>query len=583
VLGNVYLDYKPLEFFSASWRVGTDAYNTTSSQFYNIGSFGDDALTGSGQINNSTTNYRNLYTDLLLKFNKALTEDIGFNGLVGYNLNYTETQFLFARGRTLQVPDYNNLNNASELYSSNTATYLKSNAVFIDAAFDFKRMLYLTLTGRNEWSTAFGKGSKGFFYPKADISWVFTEAFKAPKWFSFGKVRFASSIGGIAPPVYSNRTYYFVPFYTDGFTNGNTLPYLNQVGYAIGNTLGNGNLKPETVTGLEAGLDLRFFNGRFTIDATVYQQTSKDLLLARPVASSSGYRAIYVNAGEMQNKGLELSVGSDIIHNDNFNWNMTVQWSKNISKVTKLANGVNELDLETGFIGIGSYAIVGEPFGVFYGTSWKRNANGDLLLDANGKPIINQISKKIGNPNPDWLMNINNTLTYKDWSFSFLWDIRKGGDIWNGGRQSLMTKGRAIETEGRNEMYEISGVYDEGTTKAGQSTTTQIIGYDGKGKDYFTYIMGQNGPAENAIEDGSWVRLRSVSLSYRFDLTKGERKYVFKYVELGASGRNLLLFTKYHGVDPETSLTGAGSNINGYDYFNMPGTKSFFVNLKFGL
>ena len=583
VFGNIYLDYKPLSFLTFTARVGTDAYNTNSNQIYAIGSLGDDPQTGKGQINNASTNFRNLYTDLLLKFNKELTKDIGFNGLVGYNMNYTETQFLFSRGRTLQIPEYNNLNNATELYASNTASYQKTNSIFVDAAFDFKRMLYLTLTGRNEWSTSYGKNGKSFFFPKADISWVFSETVKMPAWFTFGKIRAAYSKVGISPSVYSDRTYYTVPFFTDGSTNGNTLPYIGQSGFAISNTLGNGKLVAETVTGLETGLDLRFFKGRLTLDFTAYHQTSNNLLISQPVAASSGYVARQVNAGSLVNKGIEVALGIDIIQTEKFNWNLTTQFTKNISKVTKLTNGVDQFNIEIGFSGIGSYCIVGQPYGVFYGTSWKRNANGDLLLNAKGLPQVNQVAKKIGDPNPDWLMNFNNTLTYKAFSFSFLWDIRHGGDIWNGTRQSLFSRGRDAETENRNQTYEITGVYDEGTPLAGQTATTTINGYDGKNADYFTFIKGQSGPAENAIEDGSWVRLRSIGVSYRFDLNAGGKKYVFKYVEVGVSGRNLLLFTKYHGVDPETSLTGAGSNINGYDYFNMPGTKSVFFNLKFGL
>lgn len=583
VLGNVYADYKLSKFFDVSWKVGTDAYSTNAMQIFSLSSFGDDKTSGLGQINKSINTYRNLYTDLLLKFNTQITNKIGFNALAGYNFTYTENEFLFARGRKLQIPNYFNMSNATELYSSNSTYYVKTNAVFLDASFDYNRMVYLTLTGRNEWSTAFGKGSKGFFYPKADISWVFSETFKMPTWFSFGKVRVAYSNGGIAPPLYSNKTYYTVPSYTDGSTTGNTLPYLNQSGFAISRVLGNGDLKPERVVGLETGLDLRFFNGRLTVDFTAYNQTSKDLLISQPVPASSGYTAHYVNAGEMVNKGIELAVGGDPIQTEYFNWNINVGWSKNASKVTKLVNGVEQFSLEAAFTGIGAYAIVDEPFGVFYGTSWKRNANGDLLLNKEGLPQIVQESKKLGNPNPDWLMNINNTFTYKAWSFSFLWDIREGGAIWNGTASSLNTKGRSLATEDRNKMFEINGVYDEGTPLAGQAYTKSLIGYDGSNRDYFTYIKGQQGATENAIDDGSWVRLRSIGLNYRFDLTKGEKKYIFKSIELGVSGRNLLLFTKYNGVDPETSLTGAGSNIIGFDYFNNPGTKSLFFNLKVGL
>lgn len=588
VLGNVYLDYKPIEAVDVMWKVGTDVYTTQQQQIYAISSLGNDNSDGIGQINKSSNSSRNIYSDLLVKYTKKLTNDIGFDGLLGYNFTYDENEFLFARGRNLQVPNYYNLNNASELYSSNSSNYQKTNAVFLDAAFDYKRMLYLTLTGRNEWSTAFGKGSKGFFYPKADISWVFSEIVKLPKWFSFGKVRGAYSIGGLAPETYSDKTYYSSPFYTDGFTNGNTFPYLGQLGFARSTTLGNPDLKPETVTGLEGGLDLRFMEGHVTIEATFYQQTSKDLLIRQPVAASSGYTSRYVNAGEMVNKGVEISFGIDPIQlikpsADKLVWNLNIGWSKNKNEVTKLTNGVEQFELEVGFGDPGAYAIVGQPMGVLYGSAWLRNDNGDLLVDASGLPQVDPKSKKIGDPNPDWLMNINNSFTYKAWTFSFLWDIRHGGDIWNGTKASLYSRGKLAATEDRTGTHTITGVYDAGTPLAGQASSIELPNYDGSGADYYTYIKGQNGPTENSIEDGSWVRLRSMGLSYRFDLTKMEKKSMFKYAELGVSGRNILLFTKYSGVDPETSLTGAGSNISGFDYFNNPGTKSLFFSLKVGI
>lgn len=576
-LGNVYVNYKPLKAFDVSWRLGADAYSTNTQQVFAVFSKGDNGGRGVGQVNLTNTSYRNIYSDLLLKYNRQLSENIGFNALLGYNFVYSEDSYNYARGQNLTVPKLYNLSNAAELYTSNSRGLVRTNAIFFDGSFDFKRMLYLTFTGRNDWSTAFGKDDKGTFYPKADISWVFSETFKLPTWFSFGKARVAASTVGIAPSSYSDRTYYIVPNVTDGFTNGNTFPYLGVAGLLKSSVLGNEDLKPERVKGLEAGLDVRFFNGRLTFDFTAYQQTSVDLLMQQPVAPSSGYQARRINAGEMVNKGLELAVGIDLIQTENFNWNMTVGWSKNVSKVTKLVNGVEEFSIEAAFVGIGYYAIIDEPFGVFYGTKWKRNANGDYLLNANGLPQIDPKSTITGNPNPDWLMNINNTFTYKAWSFGFLWDIRKGGDIWNGTGGALNMRGKSLASGDRERTYEIKGIYDEGTPNAGQATTGNM-----SSKFYFENFIGSNGAGEAIIEDGSWIRLRSINLSYRFNLSKGDKNYKIKNIELGASARNVLLFTKYSGVDPETSLTGAGSNLNGFDFFNNPSTKSVLFNVKLG-
>ena len=583
MLGNIYLDYKILNNLSVNWKVGTDAYNTITKQVYAISSFGNDNSDGTGQVNNTSYQFRNVNSDVIVKYNKQLTKDIGLDALLGYNFKYIESSSIFARGRTLTVPGFYNLSNASELYSSNSESYEKQNAAYLDATVNYKRWFYLNLTGRNEWTTALGKKSKGYFYPKVDLSWVFSETFKLPKWFSFGKIRAAYANVGIGPSPYSTKTYYSVPIFTDGYTNGNTLPYLGQAGLAQSTALGNPNIKPERVEDAEVGFNLSFLNNRVTLDFTYYNETSKDLLIYEPVAASSGYTSRYVNAGTMTNKGIELAIGITPVQTKNFNWTINGGWSQNKNKVTFLADGVQQFNYEVGFGGLGSYAIPGQPYGVFYGSTWKRNGNGDLLLDANGLPQVSATASVVGNPNPKWLMNINNTFTYKALTFGFLWDIRDGGDIWNGTEQSLNTKGKSAATADRNSTYDISGVYDAGTPNAGQAHTTHLPGYDGSGADYFTYFKGQNGADESAIQNGGWVRLRSVSISYRFDLTKKEKKYVFKYVDFGVSGRNLLLFTKYTGVDPETSLTGAGSNIKGFDYFNNPGTKSFLINLKFGI
>src|SRR5690606_31872456 len=195
-----------------------------------------------------------------------------------------------------------------------------------------------------------------------------------------------------------------------------------------------------------------------------------------------------------------------------------------------------------------SYAIVGSPFGVLYATAYKRDANGNMLIDpASGLPEYEDELKNVGSPIPDWLMNINNQFNYKNWSFSFLWDIRQGGKIWGGTQQTLINRGRAKITEDRERKYIVDGVYGSGANQ-GQKNTTEISA--------FTYFTNYYAAGELGMQDGSWVRLRSVDLSYKFDklgsLSKG-----IQYIQVGTSIRNLLLFTDYIGVDPETSLTGS--------------------------
>jgi hypothetical protein len=287
---------------------------------------------------------------------------------------------------------------------------------------------------------------------------------------------------------------------------------------------------------------------------------------------------MFTNTGKLQNKGIEIAVNLDVIKKKNITWNVFGNFTRNRSEVLALAPGVKELSIESGFASIGSYAIVGEPYGVFYGTKWQRNAAGKVMIGENGLPLVDPITGNIGNPNPDWLMGLGNSFTIHGFNFSFLFDIRKGGDIWNGTYARMQRIGVTEESADREKMYLIEGEFAPGTTKAGQVNDVKVSAFN-----YFTKYQGDaaGSAAENSIQDGSWVRLRSMNIGYRFDLAS-KNEHV-QYIDLYVTGRNLWLKTKYKGVDPETSLTGAGSNINGFDYFNNPGSKSVLFGIRVGL
>lgn len=578
MLGNVYANVKLNDIFSVTGRVGSDMYATQGRQIYEISSRGNDLADGAGQINKTSVNFRNLYGDLLLNFNTSIGRSQLFSvkGLVGANYNYTQYREVFARGRNLALPGFYNLGNSKDRYVSDDESYYHSRALFVDATFDYNSIVFLTLTGRNEWSTTFGKGSKGFFYPKADLSYVFSSLIPNQGVISYGKVRVAYSNVGIAPDPYSDKTYFIQPLIADGFTNGFSFPYLGEIGYSIDQTLYGFGLKPERNVGLEAGLEMQFFRGRLGLDLTVYQQRSTDLLITQPVAPSGGFEYLYNNIGEIRNRGIELGLTGDIIKNENFNWTMVINLSKNNNEVMKLAPGVEELSVGSGFSDPQSFAIVGKPFGVFYGAKFLRDAEGNLLIDAaSGLPLKEDVQNELGSPLPDWLGNINNVFSYKGVEFSFLWDIRKGGKIWNGTWQNLTFRGRTSETLAREQSFVIPGVYGNGPDE-GKANTTEL-----SGNSYFSNYLGGGGLTnELSIQDGGWVRLRSVELAYTFAFGRNNSNTAIKSLRLGVSGRNLLLFTDYKGVDPETSLTGSDQNFAGYDYFNNPGTRSYFFNLR---
>ncbi|WP_207429578.1 SusC/RagA family TonB-linked outer membrane protein [Pedobacter sp. SYSU D00535] len=579
IFGNIYGDAKLNNTFTLSLKVGSDAYGTVGNQIYAFSSRGNDYGDGSGQMNRTNVSFRNLYSDLLLKFNKKFgTSPFTISGLVGGNINYTQFQSSFQRGRDISIPNFYNFSSFKELYVSNNDTYRNSQALLADVTLDYGNILFLTLTGRNEWSTTFGKNSKGFFYPKADLSYVFSHLVKNQDILSYGKVRLAYSNVGIAPGVYDDRTYFTTPTIADGMTNGFSFPYMGQNGYAISNVISGFGLVPERNIGREVGLELKFLNGRIGLDATYYNQTSRDLLITQPVASTSGFAYKYNNIGKIRNTGVELGLNGDVFKGKDFAWNAAVNWSTNDNEVLELAPGVTELSVGSGFSDPQSFAIVGKPFGVFYMAKFQRDAQGNLLINpSSGLPLKEATQSEVGSPLPDWLMNINNSFSYKNVSFSFLWDIRQGGDIWNGTWQNLNFRGRTKESEARDQTYVIPGVYASGAN-AGQPNTTQLTGF----QYYSNYLGGGGQSNELSVQDGSWIRLRSINLSYRFDTRKVLPKSSMQYIELGANMRNVLLFTDYKGVDPETSLTGSDQNLSGLDYFNNPSTRSLIFNLRVG-
>ena len=571
VLGNVYLNYHRSAHFDLTYKIGADAYSDARRQVFSISSNGDDNQQNYGQVNYDNVTSRDVYADLILRGEHRFSEKFGINYTAGHNItsfNFTDN---FARGRNLAIPDFYNLGNASEPYASNSGLRRLTTAVFGQADFDYANQLYLSLTGRNEWSSTFDRTQKNnFFYPSASLSWVFTETLLKNSPVSFGKVRLAYAESGIPPVAYRTRTYFSKPSFTDGFTNGLNFPYGGVNGFSYYNAIvGTPDLKPERVKGLEAGLNVKFLQNKIDLDITAYQQTTVDILLTRPTAPGSGFTAKYTNAGQLRNRGIEVMLGINAIKTPAFSWDVNLNWSMNRSKVLQLTEGVTEVSLEAAFNGIGGYAIVGQPLGVLYGTRWQRNDAGQLIIGANGLPLLQEAQGNVGNPYPQWLGNIRNSFTYKGFTLTALLDIRRGGSIWNGTYARLQRIGRTQESADRERTYVIPGVMSDG------SPNTKAISV----LSYFGQYLGDNGgAAEQFVENVNWFRLREVALGYRLKF----KKYI-DYVDLSVSSRNLYLNTNYKGVDPETSLTGAGSNLQGFDYFNNPGTRSFIFGVNIGL
>lgn len=579
-IGSVGLSYELNQWLNFSANIGIDSYSDDRVQFFDIGSRTNTA----GTI--ILDNYNYFHTDNYFNINGGtdINEQFDFNYLVGVNVYSQKITNTYVQGDQLGIKGFNNITNASQVQSDYDISKRKNIGFYGQFDFSYDSMLFLTLTGRQDYLSTlenpndFALDKIDLFYPSASLSFIFSELIDNRDVLSFGKFRASwAQVGAGAPVAYATSTAYEVAAIGDGWTTGITFPFDGTSGFQINDDLGNSNLIPSTVTTKEIGLDLRLLNNRIGLDFAYYQRLASDQILAVPIANSTGYDTSFLNSGELESNGFEVVLDTKIIQKDNFNYNLRINFDKSETIVNRLAEGV-ENQYMGGFV---IYNIPGERFGQIYGGTFLKDDNGNVIIDDNpassnyGYQIADPKLKVIGDPTPDFTIGFNNSFSYKDLSLNFLFEWKEGGQMWNGVDWALTWVGTAKQTEDRGTQKIITGV------KQSDGSPNDIVA---EINEYYYRSSGLNGFGnvdEHFVQDTSWLRLRSLNISY--DLTSLIKNDVFEKISLTFTGNNLWLKTPYTGVDPETSLTGAGSNAQGVDYFNNPGTKSygFGINLTF--
>lgn len=594
MFGVAQTDFKATSWLTFTSRLGTDFYTDSRKQIIAINS----RLFPGGKIYKNNYFYRHLNSDLYATLAGNLTQDIKATLVIGNNLFSKFTTADFVQGSNLNFADFSNISVANDIIARESSTKFRTSGYYGSGTLDYKSYLFLTLTAREDVISSLPKGDRSQFYPSANLSWIFTEnILKGNKILPYGKIRAAYVKAAKYPDAYSINNYYDQTFYNDGWTSGSSFPITtvdggsssSVVGFTNGDVLGGGSrLGSEITSSYEFGTELKFFQNRAGIDFTYYYGKSKDDILNVPIPGSTGYKEQIRNSANITNKGEEIILYVSPIETKDFKWTITLNWSQNKSMVNDLAEGVNEVHLG-GFEGSGIYAVKGQPLGSIYGTRWLRDGNGNVVINDDptssdyGYPIQDAQVGVIGNVMPKWIGGINNLISYKGISLSALIDIKKGGDIWNGTRGALNFFGMSKETETRNDNFTFDGVKghldaDGNLVTSGTTNDVNVV----RDQTYYQGIgSGFGGPTEQFVEDGTYVKLREVALSY--ELSKNLlKKTPFKAASLSLIGRNLWIHTKYKGVDPETSLSGA-SNSQGMDYFNMPGTRSIGFSLRVSL
>jgi hypothetical protein len=438
---------------------------------------------------------------------------------------------------------------------------------------------------RSEWASTFGLNSnKPFYFPSASVAWQFSQLNILPEeLLSFGKLRFSYAEVGIQPTRYNTFAEYLSPNYSDQLGGSLSSSLFGGGGFTPNSSLGNPSLKPERKKEFEIGTDLRFLDDKLKFSATYYSNNISDILINFPVAPTRGYSELYGNAASMKNDGVELELGSNIYRDSNWNVNMSLLYSKNKNEITELIEGVESVRLDTGLGGVHNRAMLGQQHGILWGDKTLRDPSGKIETDANGFPRKNPVQGMIGDPNPDWQGSAIGSISYKKFSLSVLLETSQGGDIFGGTKSVLSDFGRWGST-----VNEVTATQDLKTFKG--NTITSGTTFRGEIKDFGDGPVAVNeewyiglggyfggGIDDIYVEDGSWTRLRELSLSYNLN-NEFTKSIGIQNVLITATGRNLLLWTEFEGTDPDTNVSGVSSS-RGIDYFNNPGTKSYVFSL----
>ncbi len=480
----------------------------------------------------------------------------GYNFQLGgdfYSLNNVDPSYL-----TLGTGDY-------DIYLNHT----KKNkfGYFGEIRFDYKGMAQLSVTGRVDGSSSLVQCDPVYFYPSVTAGLIFSEMFNLSNdWFSYGKLRGNwAKVGKDAPANQFSDNYKQWPTFPDG-------------GFGVNPSLSRANtLDPEMLSTWEIGADLRFFNSRTRLDMAYYSTTVDNQIVTVRVSPAAGMILQTRNEGSIKNHGMEVTLSQDIIQTRDWQWTANLNFSFNRSKVVYLPESVTEI--QGGQYGdVFASAYLGQSTTALSGTDYQRTSSGEIICDANGYPLISpNKSNYIGNREPDCLIGLGSTVTWKDLSLSFLFDGRIGGDVYNYTGRSLFSNGQSwYLAKYRNHKAVFNGVVDNGDGTYSKNTTPVII--DQTFVNNYFYAV-----ASNFIEDGSYLRLSYVTVAYDFGklLKKLGSSNPIKGLKCSLTGRNLFLLTKYTGADPQVMPSASnGTGSMGIDNFSVPSLRSFNFNVN---
>lgn len=579
LLGNVSLKYAPTNWFDIELRGGTDYYTTTKNEkVYAGGNTSPRGLYNEG----SETFYENNYSFLATARKDNLLDRLGGFVTFGGNLMMQQRTKMNASAGELLVPDLFSLNNGiNKPTVTSELIRRKMNSLYGSLQLNWDGYLFLDVTARNDWSSTMSKDNRSYFYPSVSLSGVISDMLpkiggNMPEWFTFAKVRASyAEVGNDLDPyqLYNN--------YTVGKDeNGNTTA-------APGQILFDSSVRSELIKSWEAGLDVRFLQNRLGLDFAWYKTNATRQLLNLPLDPFAGYSSRKVNAGNIQNEGLEISLNGAIFQSPDmqgFNWKATAQFSLNRNKIIDLYPGVTLYDIKT-LDAIQIVAAQGSYYGDIYGQTFLRVTDkdsphyGKVIVGDDGLPLISAEKSKVGNQSPDWMLGLTNSFSYKGFNLSFLVDFRIGGDIYSATASNLFVRGNAAGTVVNGERQDFvvpntvvrkDGGYVENNVPVTHQNYWERIG-----------STGNYGLPEVFTYDATNIRLRNITLGYTFNRAM-LKKTPFLRLNLSATCNNVwMIHYNLPGIDPE-SVSATNTNATGFENGAAPTSRSFTFNVTVG-
>ncbi|MGC1240051.1 MAG: SusC/RagA family TonB-linked outer membrane protein [Chryseosolibacter sp.] len=578
VFGNFQLDYKIADWLNLMGRVAVDNYSELREERRAVGSipapFGINRLDEASGYQREDRRVAEYNYDAMLTATKDLSTDLSLVAVLGTNIRrQTFNRILASTNGGLAVPNLYSINNSllALPLPVEQATQKEVYGYFANLNLGFRDFLYLDVTGRNDISSALPVKHNSYFYHSEALSIVFSELLDSD-FLDFGKVRV---------------NYAEVGNDTDAERTQNTYPRVDNFGqavlYSFPTYVNNPELESERTKSWEVGLELAAVDNRLTLDLGLYKTNSINQIVEVAVSKATGYGYKYLNGGDIQNKGLEVALGFDIVKNADLTWNASVNWSKNISIVNSLPAGIENYVINSFQGGVSANATVGYPYGVIRGTGYQY-LNGRRVINSSGYYVA-VADQVIGDPNPDWTGGFLNSIKYKNLNFSFLVDVQRGGDVWSLDMHYGQGTGILENTAGLNDLgnpirdlvtggEDSGGFIQEGVQADGSENTVRARA-DYYGGAYYWGSATRN-PSQLTTYDASYVKLREVSLAY--NLPTNILGNVFQNASLSLVGRNLWIIHKnLPYADPESGL-GAG-NGQGFISGAYPATRSIGVKL----